>query len=143
MQEENAMLRAAFARERKAKMGALRLASDLMSRNNRAKLRAEEAARKFNALRVRHARFMSRDHIVMGGKAMRLLVIPRSNGRLGSEDLTRDYSTVPMDAEGHDLVGAEPAAQAPGPERPRKRRKVKCQDILVSVFGGAAQARDA
>ena len=139
------MLRAAFARERKAKMGALRLASDLMSRNNRAKLRAEEAARKFNALRVRHSRFMSRDHIVMGGKAMRLLVIPRSNGSLGSEDSTRDYSTVPMDAEGHDLVGAdsEPAAQAPGPERPRKRRKVKCHDILVSVFGGAAQARDA
>jgi len=49
-----------------------------------------------------------------------------------------------MDAEGHDLVGAEPAAQAPGPELPRKRKrkKVKCHEMLVSVFGGAAKARD-
>ena len=46
LQEEIAMLRKAFARERMAKMGALRLASDLKSRYNRAKLRAEEAARK-------------------------------------------------------------------------------------------------
>ena len=137
------MLRRAFARERKAKMGALRLASHLKSRNNRAKLRAEEAARKFDALRVRHARFMGRDHIVMGGKAMRLVVIPRSNESLRSEDPTRDhYSTVPMDAEGHDLVGAEPAAQALGFKLKRKRKKVKCHRMLVSVFGGAAKARD-
>jgi hypothetical protein len=145
LQEEIAMSRKAFARERMAKTGALRLASHLKSRNNRAKLRAEEAASKFDALSVRHARFMSRDHIVIGGKAMRLLVIPRSNESLGSADSTRDhYSTGPMDAEGHDLVGAEPAAQAPGPERPRKRkrRKVRCHQMLVSVFDGAVQARD-
>ncbi len=53
----------------------------------------------------------------------------------------RDYSTVPMDAEGNDSVVAEPAAQAPGPERPRKRKKVRCHDMLVSVFEGGAGAR--
>ncbi len=38
---------------------------------------------------------------------MRLVVIPRSNESLRSEDPTRDhYSTVPMDAEGHDLQEA-------------------------------------
>ncbi len=125
-------LRAEVIRERRARMTAMRRVVDLQTANNRAKEQMGMLRRKYDGLRKRHARFMERDHVVLGGKAMSLRLVPKRNG---SSESHEDYSTVPMDTEGNDCVSAETAAPAKKPSR----GKVICHEWLVSIFKGSAQ----
>ena len=77
---------------------------------------------------------LSTDHIVMGGKRMRLVEMQQDADTPAGKET---FSTVPIDAEGNDVMDEEASADS----RPRKRKKVRCFDNLVTVEKGAARSR--
>ena len=125
-------MRAELIREKRARVGALRQVTSSESAKSRAEERATKAVLKYDRVRTRHTRMMSRDHIAVGGKVMRLHLMPNSHGR-------EEYSAVPMVAdvaEGDDSAADD--ANAAAPEQSWQlcslpRRKVKCHEVVVSI----------
>jgi hypothetical protein len=79
---------------------------------------------------------LSTDHIVVGGKRMRLVAMQQYAGTPAGKET---FSTVPIDGEGNDVMDEE--ASADSSSSPRKRKKVRCFDNLVTVEKGAARSR--
>ena len=79
---------------------------------------------------------LSTDHIVMGGKRMRLVAMQQDAGTPAGKET---FSTVPIDGEGNDVMDEK--ASADSRSCPRKRKKVRCFDNLVTVEKGAARSR--
>jgi hypothetical protein len=71
---------------------------------------------------------LSTDHIVMGGRRMRLVAMQQDAGTPAGKET---FSTVPIDVEGNDVMDEEASADI----RFRKR-KVRCFDNLVTVEKG-------
>ena len=127
-------LKAEVKREKRARVTAERHLVRLETANDRAQEQKGTWRRKCDMWRKRHARFMERDHIVLGGRAMSLRLVPKRNGSTESNERD-EYSTVLMDNEGNDCVSDETAAPAKQPSR----GKVICHEWLVSIFKGSAQ----
>ena len=100
----------------------------LHHRNRLLEERVKTAVSAREALRRRCARMLSTDHIVMGGRRMRLVAMQQDAGTPAGKET---FSTVPINEEGNDVMDEEASADI----RFRKR-KVRCFDNLVTVEKG-------
>ena len=130
-QEENETLKRIIKHQASAAIAAQARVTHLQYQNSQLKARAIASANAREALRSRGARMLSTDHIVLGGKRMRLVVMQQHADTPAG---TKEFSTVPVDAEGNDVIEEADI-------RPRKRQKVRCFDWLVKLEKGPAVAR--
>jgi hypothetical protein len=133
LEEENKRLKRAIQYQAGTVAAAHASEANLRHRNRLLETNVKTAVSKREALRRRCARMLSTDHIVMGGRRMRLVAMQQDADTPAGKE---KFSTVPIDAEGNDVMDEE----APADIRPRKR-KVRCFDNLVTVEKGAARSR--
>jgi hypothetical protein len=71
---------------------------------------------------------LSTDHIVLSGKRMRLVAMQQ---RAGTPAVKEEFSTLPIDAEGNNVMHEE--GQEASAESRLLKKEVRCSDAVVTV----------
>ena len=131
LEEENKRLKRAIQYQAGTVAAAHAREKRLQHRNRLLEERVKTAVSAREALRRRCARMLSTDHIVMGGRRMRLVAMHCMQQDAGTPAGKETFSTVPINEEGNDVMDEEASADI----RFRKR-KVRCFNNLVTVEKG-------